>query len=784
MIESIHRRRPAAGGCRLLSSLLLLGASLAPQLAFADDCLVVGSETRGVVNGRATVVGRADLTRNFGPVTGAYGDEAATVAAMRSTIESYLLALGAGSDIIFRDTPLDPVLMGYRASGGSAAVTCDTTGPGGTTSVVAQYSVPHVVAGQLTPTAPSTLTVDLNASPASIALGASSTLSWTSSNALGCTASGAWSGARPATGSETVTPTAAGSLSYTLSCAGNGGATGSDTATVTVQSAGPVIDSFLATPEQAAPGASLTLSWAARNVDGCTASGDWSGNLAAQGEQTLNAGAVGTRSFTLSCTGSGGSVSQTLSVQVSDGGSTPSPVIDSFTATPEHAKLGQAVQLSWSSSNTSSCTASGDWSGAQPVDGNFSLTPQAVGTLTFTLDCSDGSATVSRQLSVPVSEGTVTATSGGGATGPLLLIPLALLALRRRRALWASALALSPLAVAAQAPAETSSCKLFRDGIWQVVGKATMDDCLKQIAQTPAAPDESGLRFGYWGELPLAVGAAGVYRSDNGGRSWTPLAVAPAPTANPPATASAPAAPEPAAATASAEAAQEPTVPASAELPVAAAPVTPAETAAAPARTPARPRPASGSRNLYVGLRAGVIGTSVSDSALSKALHERGESIDAQLADDSDIGGALYFGWEPIPQLAVELGYQRLGEYKAELSGAPADANAATKGLAKAFGGSGQGFSVAARYFLPLAEQFDFAPRAGLYAWRTEIEIDGPQGSSSVKKNGTGYLAGASFGWLPTPQWRVALGGEWQRPQSGVSQLQYGVEVEWRFAAW
>ncbi len=793
MIESLHRRRPAAGGRRLLSALLLLGAGLAPQLAFADDCLVVGTETRGVVNGRATVVGRAELTRNFGPVTGAYGDEAATVAAMRDTVESYLLSLGAGSDIVFRDTPLDPVLDGYRASGGSAAVTCDTTGPGGTTSVVEQYSVAHLVVGQLTPDAASTLTVDLSAAPETLALGASSTLSWTSSNALGCTASGAWSGARPPSGTETITPTATGSQSYTLSCAGNGGATGSDTVTVTVQAAGPVIDSFVATPAQVAPGANLTLSWAARNVDGCTASGDWSGTLPVQGEQTLNAGQAGTRNYTLSCSGPGGLATQTLSVQVSDGGSIPSPVIDSFTATPEHAQLGQSVQLDWSSSNTSSCTASGDWSGAQPVDGSFSLTPQAVGTLTFTLSCSDGSATTSQQLSVPVSEGTVTATSGGGASGPLLLIPLALLALRRRRALLAGALALSPLAAAAQDAADPAACKLFRDGIWQVVGKTSMEDCLRQIAQTQAAPDESGLRFGYWGELPLAVGAAGIYRSDNGGRSWTPLAVAPPAAAAipPPAPAAAPPPPEPAVAADGAEAPQQAPAAPTTEQPLGSAPAAAAEkpaeavaTPAMPAQPAARPQSADGLRTLYVGLRAGVITTDISDSTLSRALHDRGESIDAQLADDSDIGGALYLGWQPVPRLAVEIGYQRLGEFKAELSGAPVDADAATKGLAQAFGGSGHGLSVAARYFVPLAEQFDVAPRAGLYAWRTEIEIDGPQGSSSVKENGTGYLLGASFGWLPTPQWRVALGGEWQRPQSGVSQLQYGVEVEWRFAAW
>jgi uncharacterized protein (TIGR03118 family) len=60
----------------------------------------------------------------------------------------------------------------------------------------------------------------MTASPSSIVLGHSSTLTWSSSTGTSCTASGAWSGAEQASGSQVVTPTATGSLTYTLSCAG------------------------------------------------------------------------------------------------------------------------------------------------------------------------------------------------------------------------------------------------------------------------------------------------------------------------------------------------------------------------------------------------------------------------------------------------------------------------------------------------------------------------------------------------------------------------------------
>jgi hypothetical protein len=66
---------------------------------------------------------------------------------------------------------------------------------------------------QLLPAAPT-----ISVAPATITAGASSTLTWTAVNVTGCTASGSWSGAQVASGTQTVTPMAAGSLTYTLTC--------------------------------------------------------------------------------------------------------------------------------------------------------------------------------------------------------------------------------------------------------------------------------------------------------------------------------------------------------------------------------------------------------------------------------------------------------------------------------------------------------------------------------------------------------------------------------------
>ncbi len=81
--------------------------------------------------------------------------------------------------------------------------------------------------------APPLPTVSLSANPPSVASGRASTLTWSSSDATSCVASGAWSGSKALSGSES-TGTLTRSSEFSLSCTGSGGsASASATATVT-----------------------------------------------------------------------------------------------------------------------------------------------------------------------------------------------------------------------------------------------------------------------------------------------------------------------------------------------------------------------------------------------------------------------------------------------------------------------------------------------------------------------------------------------------------------------
>ena len=73
-----------------------------------------------------------------------------------------------------------------------------------------------------TPILPSP-TITLSTSAESIKVNSAFTLTWSTTNADACSASGNWSGDKPASGSETISESEIGNKTYILSCSGSGG---------------------------------------------------------------------------------------------------------------------------------------------------------------------------------------------------------------------------------------------------------------------------------------------------------------------------------------------------------------------------------------------------------------------------------------------------------------------------------------------------------------------------------------------------------------------------------
>ncbi|MCF6264732.1 MAG: hypothetical protein L3J24_14255, partial [Xanthomonadales bacterium] len=153
-----------------------------------------------------------------------------------------------------------------------------------------------------------TPTVSFSASSSTIAPGASTNLIWSASNATSCTASGAWSGTQALTGNLSVSP--ASTSTYTLSCAD---AQGTTTRSVTITIASPIVN-LGASPASIIVGDSSTLTWSVSNAASCTASGAWSGSKTMSGSESVSPGSTGT--YTLTCTGGGGTTISSTTVTV------------------------------------------------------------------------------------------------------------------------------------------------------------------------------------------------------------------------------------------------------------------------------------------------------------------------------------------------------------------------------------------------------------------------------------------------------------------------------------
>ncbi len=117
---------------------------------------------------------------------------------------------------------------------------------------------------QFCSTSASVVTASLSASPETIVAGQSSTLTWSSTNAVNCTSPGGFSTGNATSGSAAVSPVT--TSAYSVICTGSNGSLANAHATVAVVI--PVL-SITAKPDRVLSGGSTTVTWSATNVNSC-----------------------------------------------------------------------------------------------------------------------------------------------------------------------------------------------------------------------------------------------------------------------------------------------------------------------------------------------------------------------------------------------------------------------------------------------------------------------------------------------------------------------------------
>jgi Subtilase family len=264
-------------------------------------------------------------------------DRALVVPALTLTASSIPLGTSATltwSSIDATSCTASGAWTGAQASSGSVVVTPTSAGSQTYTLTCANANASGIGAASSV-----TLTATSGAPPAaptlslgspSLAVGKSTTLSWSSTGATSCTASGDWNGTLAVSGSQTITPSSVGTEVFSLTCSNLGG--NSPTSSVTL----------IATPALVAPPAPVvtlgassipadtttTLSWTSQNATACTTSGNtnalhsgWSaGSIAPSGTFSITPTLLGTFTYTFYCSNAAGNspqVTATLTVTAS-----------------------------------------------------------------------------------------------------------------------------------------------------------------------------------------------------------------------------------------------------------------------------------------------------------------------------------------------------------------------------------------------------------------------------------------------------------------------------------
>jgi hypothetical protein len=259
------------------------------------------------------------------------------------------------------------------------------------------------------------VSVVIDANPSVIFEGESSKLTWNSTNASKCVASGGWTGTKALDGSETVRPNK--TTTYTITCS-NAHDTASDAVTVTVKEKQPdpdpepepepepklpIVD-LSANPQNIDRGESSQLTWTSRHATKCIASGssEFSGQVALNGNKVVNPN--NTTTYTIVCSNSAGSDQDSATVFVRIPEPQPNKPTVTLVANPSVIDRGESSVLTWNSTNADTCVASGSsqFNGNVSVDGNRTVSP--IVTTDYTIVCSNSAGSASDHARVTVRD--------------------------------------------------------------------------------------------------------------------------------------------------------------------------------------------------------------------------------------------------------------------------------------------------------------------------------------------------------------------------------------------
>lgn len=183
----------------------------------------------------------------------------------------------------------------------------------------------------------------------------------------------------------------------------------------------------------------------------------------------------------------------------------------------------------------------------------------------------------------------------------------------------------------------------------------------------------------------------------------------------------------------------------------------------------------------YVGVRGGSIDVAFDSSQLSRNFQNSGYQLDADFGSTHDSNWGLLAGWQFDPRVALEVEFQDLGQFRADLNGDLSDGQGIAKTAAKNHAGTGKSLSLSLRLALPLTERLKLSPSAGLLGWNTETRLRTGAGEFKADDTSFGVITGLGIDYRLVRSLWVGVEGQVLRPGQDSEQRVVSGRAEWRF---
>lgn len=248
--------------------------------------------------------------------------------------------------------------------------------------------------------------LNLTANPLSVAEGESTQITWQALNSVSCRAEGTWTSETTPAGQITVGPLNR-TTSFTMSCLGKEGGPITESVTVVVDSSPPSPSpsiTLTASPSNINANESSTIRWTTSNADSCAAVGGWSNSTSANGSQLI-ASIPNTNTYSLRCTGPGGSVTESVNVVVNNVPPPPAPSLN-LSADDLMIEANESTTIRWNTNNADTCTADGGWS-ASTNPNSQQLISSIPSTTTYSMTCIGAGGSVTESITITVIQTTL-----------------------------------------------------------------------------------------------------------------------------------------------------------------------------------------------------------------------------------------------------------------------------------------------------------------------------------------------------------------------------------------